>query len=283
MQAHDEETSTFSSMDQAARDSAYNNSEAVSDSAERLTDWKRRSDACRALPDACIDMPYGNKPNNSFDYFPSGHAGAPLFVFIHGGYWQRNSKDIFGFVSSGPRARGINVATIGYTLAPQASLSEIVAEVFKAMEVIHASADELKFDPQRIYVGGWSAGGHLATLCATLPMVRGALSISGILDLKPIALTYLNVNLQLTEEEITRLSPINMLAMLRAPVSLFVGGAELAELQRQSRDFARVAQADARPVTFTVIPGCNHYTIMEQLAASDGMLTDALVDLIAGA
>jgi arylformamidase len=280
VQEHDVEPSTFWSMDQAERDSAYNNSKAVADSAERLEDWARRSSACRGAADARTDIRYGDLPNNCFDYFPSGAQGAPLFVFIHGGYWQRNSKDIFAFVSNGPRARGINVATIGYTLAPKASLSDIVAEVFQALDRIRSHAEALKFDPDRVYVGGWSAGGHLATLCAARPTVRGVLSISGILDLAPIALTYLNENLQLTREEILRLSPINTLADLKAPVSLFVGGEELPELQRQSRDYARLAQAGGQAATFAVIPGCNHYTIMEQLASSEGVLTTALADMI---
>lgn len=281
MQQHDDEPSAFWSLDQAARDRSYNNSEAVADSAERLADWKRRSDACRAASSARTDIPYGAMPNNCFDYFSSGGEGAPLFIFIHGGYWQRNSKNIFAFVSTGPLARGIDVATVGYTLAPQASLSHIVSEVFLAIDQIQSRAEELKFDPLRIYVGGWSAGGHLATLCAARPAVRGALSISGILDLEPIALTYLNKNLQLTSDEIARLSPINTMADLQAPVSLFVGGAELPELQRQSRDYVWRAQAEGYPASFTVIPGCNHYTIMEQLASPDGALTAALADMVA--
>ncbi len=281
MQEHDDVPSTFWSMDQADRDSAYNNSKAVADSAERLADWERRSHACRVADDARTDIRYGDLPNNCFDYFPSGEQGAPLFVFVHGGYWQRNSKNIFAFVSSGPRARGIDVATIGYTLAPKASLSDIVAEVFQAVDSIRSHAAALKFDPDRVYVGGWSAGGHLATMCASLPAVRGVLSISGIFDLAPISLTYLNENLQLTRDEILRLSPINMLADLKAPVSLFVGGEELPELQRQSRDYARRAQAEGHAATFTVIPGCNHYTIMEQLASPEGALTAALADMVA--
>lgn len=273
----------FFGLEQAQKDAAYNNSLAVTDSAERLIDWECRSTACREAPGARPDLRYGDKPNNLFDYFPSGSVNGPLFVFIHGGYWHRNSKEIFGFVSTGPCAHGIDVATIGYTLAPQATLTEIVEEVFQALVFITAMSSELGFDPDRIYVGGWSAGGHLATLSANLPMVRGVISISGIFDLEPIAETYINDELKLQPSEIEELAPIRNLPTRPIPISLFVGSEELPELQRQSREFAERANAEDLLVSVTTLVGRNHYTIMEELAAPDGMLTSALVDMIKGA
>ncbi|WP_370318977.1 alpha/beta hydrolase [Oricola sp.] len=272
----------FFSLEQAQKDAAYNNSEAVVDSAERLKDWECRSAACREAPSARPDIRYGDKPNNLFDFFPSGGDGAPLFVFIHGGYWHRNSKEIFGFVSTGPGAHGIDVATIGYTLAPQATLTEIVEEVFQALAFIAGMSSELGFDPDRIYVGGWSAGGHLATLSANLPMVRGVISISGIFDLEPIAETYINDELRLQQSEIETLAPSTNLPVRPIPVALFVGGDELPELQRQSREFTERACAEHLPVTMMTLAGRNHYTIMEELAAPDGMLTSALIRMIHG-
>lgn len=281
-QQHDEEgVAAFANLGQAQRDAAYNNSLAVSDSPERLLDWEKRSSICRELSSSRRDVRYGDKANNRFDYFPSGRPGAPLFIFIHGGYWQRNSKEIFGFVSSGPCARGINVATIGYTLAPEASLSQIVQEVFHAIDCIAGLADELGFDAQQIFVGGWSAGGHLAALAADRAVVRGVISISGIFDLEPIALTYLNEELQLQPFEIQTLAPIRNMSRRNVPMLLFVGGNELPELQRQSRDYETLARAAGLDVTLAVLPGLNHYTIMEQLASPEGLLTQGLVELVA--
>ena len=276
----DEDSPAFADLDQARKDAAYNNSLAVSDSTERLQDWERRSSACRALPSSRLDIRYGERANNRFDYFPSGEPAAPLFIFIHGGYWQRNSKEIFGFVSSGPRALGVDVATLGYTLAPEASLTEIVDEVFRGIDCIAGQADELGFDARRIYVGGWSAGGHLAALAADRAVVRGVISISGIFDLEPIALTYLDRELQLQPSEIQALAPIRNLARRDVPMLLFVGGNELPELQRQSRDYLACAVAKGLDVKLAVLPGLNHYTIMEELAAPEGALTRALLELV---
>ncbi|PWW03784.1 arylformamidase [Hoeflea marina] len=272
----------FGRLDQAGRDAAYNNSQAVADSAERLEDWTRRSAVCRALPSTRRDIRYGDRPNNCLDYFATEAAGAPLFIFIHGGYWQRNSKEVFGFVSTGPCAAGINVATIGYTLAPEASLSDIVAEVFRAIDAIVALAGDLGFDPARVHVGGWSAGGHLAALSAERPCVRGVMPISGIFDLEPIVLTYLNRDLQLRPFEVRSLAPIQNLTRRDLPMRLFVGGAELPELQRQSRIYAAAARAAGLDVSMTTLPDLNHYTIMEEFAAPDGLLTRGLLDLVGG-
>lgn len=277
-----DETSGFFSLEQAQKDAAYNNSLAVTDSAERLKDWECRSATCREKPDTRCDVRYGDRPNNFFDFFPSGSTGAPLFVFIHGGYWHRNRKEIFGFVSTGPGAHGIDVATIGYTLAPQATLTEIVEEVYRALGSIRDMAGELGFDPKRIYVGGWSAGGHLAVLSANLSMVRGVMSISGIYDLDPIAHTYINAELKLRQSELEILAPIRNLPVRPVPIALFVGGDELPELQRQAHDFARRAKDQDLLVAMTSLSGRNHYTIMEELASPDGALTKALVEMTTG-
>ena len=91
------------------------------------------------------------------DYFPSGATHAPLFVFIHGGYWRRTEKERFSFIVPGPRAHRINVAIPGYTLAPDARLSDIVAEIRQALNFLADRADDLGFDRSNIYIGGWSA------------------------------------------------------------------------------------------------------------------------------
>jgi arylformamidase len=276
----------YRGMDRAALDAAYNNSAAVADSAEWVQRWRERSAAVRAMPRARLDVPYGGRPRQRFDYFASapsvsaGAAKAPLFVFIHGGYWQRNEKETFAFVAEGPLAHGIDVATVGYTLAPEASLTEIVAEIGMALNALAEHAGAFGFDRDRIFVGGWSAGGHLTAAVSGHPAFRGGLPISGIFDLEPIALTYLNEKLLLTTSEIMTLSPLRNLRSSGPPLRLAVGGAELPELLRQSETFARDAQARGLPVTLMVAPGLHHFSVLEELARPDGALTNELRALI---
>lgn len=271
----------YRGMDRATLDASYNNSAAVTDSSEWLADWRVRSGASRALPDAQLDVPYGEQERARLDYFPCGVRGAPLFVFIHGGYWQRNAKEIFSFVSEGPRAQGIDVAVLGYTLAPAARLSDIVGEVQAALAFLGRHADRFGFEPMQIYVGGWSAGGHLAAVASTWPNVRGALVISGIFDLEPIALSYINDPLRLDRDEIENYSPLYLLRPGAAPQILTVGGNELTELRRQSAAYAEAAGKLGLPVKLRVLPGHHHFSILDELSKPDGVLTDELRGLIA--
>jgi arylformamidase len=270
----------YRGMDRAALDMAYDNTGAVADSQTYRARWWEASAVIRAEPESRLDLRYAVRPRATLDYFPSGAAHAPLFVFIHGGYWQRNEKEPFSFVVPGPRSRGINVAVPGYTLAPEARLVDIVAEIRQALTFLADCADELNFNPNSIYIGGWSAGGHLAALVVDHPAVRGAIPISGIFDLEPIALGVLNDKLRLTTDEIARLSPLRNPPGHSPPMRLFVGAAELPELKRQSEDYASVARGRGLPVTLTTLPGHHHFSILDELARPDGALTDALVDLI---
>src|SRR5262245_3630509 len=219
--------SIYRGMDRAALDAAYNNSVAVADSAQLIARASERSAAVRAGPGARLDVRYGSRPRERLDYFSSGATKPPLFVFIHGGYWQRNDKDMFAFVADGPRPHGIDVALVGYTLAPDVRLTDIVAEMHRSLTFLSERAGEFGFDRDKLFVGGWSAGGHLTATVAGHPACCGGIPVSGIFDLEPIALNYLNEKLQLDSTEIATLSPLLVLPDRMPPLRVFVGGQEL--------------------------------------------------------
>jgi arylformamidase len=270
----------YRGMDRHALDKAYDNTAAVRDSQDYRARWWEASGAIRAQPQSRLDLRYGTRPRATLDYFPSEAANAPLFVFIHGGYWQRNEKERFSFVASGPRAHGINVAVPGYTLAPEVRLTDIVAEVRQALSFLAERAGDLGFDRNNIYIGGWSAGGHLTAVVADHPAVHGGIAISGIFDLEPIALGVLNEKLRLSAEEIAKLSPLKNLPDRTQPLRLFIGGKELPELKRQSEDYAKAAQGRGMSVSLRTLPDHHHFSILDELARPDGALTEGLLDLI---
>src|SRR5262245_3177242 len=270
-------------MDRATLDAAYNNSAAVVDSPDWLARWRERSAGVRAASGLKLDIAYGARPRTRFDYFPCGARHAPLFVFIHGGYWQRNEKETFAFVAEGPRAHGIDVAVPGYTLAPQARLTEIVEEMRAVLTHLSRHAGDFGFDGNAIFVGGWSAGGHLTAAIADHPAFRGGMPISGIFDLEPIALNYLNGKLSLDDAEVASQSPLRHIPRALPPLRISVGGDELPELVRQSRDYAAALQARGLPAQLAVLPGLNHFSIMEEIASPGGALTRELVALIGAA
>src|SRR5262245_15274641 len=219
-------------MDRATLDAAYNNAAAVSDSADWIAGWTRRTRELRARHPEHLDLAYGERPRNRLDLFRSGAAGAPLLAFIHGGYWQRNAKDVFGCLAAGPLAHGIDVAMVGYTLCPEIRLTGLVGEIEAAIGWLASQGRTRGFPVSRMVVVGWSAGGHLAALAMRLPAVPGGLAISGIFDLEPIRLGSLNDAVRLDSGEVEALSPILRLPRAAAPLVVAYGERELPELQR---------------------------------------------------
>lgn len=272
--------SVYRGMDQAALDAAYNNGAAVPENSAWLEKWRERSLPIRAAAGAQLDIPYGPKERTRIDYFPCGAVDAPVFVFIHGGYWQRNAKELFSFVANGPMAHGINVATVGYTLAPNARLTEIVAEVRQGIAFLHENAGRLGYGADKLIVSGWSAGGHLTAMVADEPGVKGTLAISGIFDLEPIALSYINAPLQLDRKEIETLSPQRILKPSPTPRCIVVGGGELSELIRQSCEFSEAAVKLGIPASLDVLPDHNHFSILDEIWNPDGALTQKLTGMI---
>jgi arylformamidase len=273
-------TPIYRGMDRAALDAAYDNTGQVPNSQDYRTRWMEMSEKLRARPTSRLDLRFGERPRAMLDYFPA-RPGAPLFMFIHGGYWQRNEKERFSFTALGPNAHGINVVVPGYTLAPQARLTDIVSEMRQALSFLTDRAGELGFNPKRIMVGGWSAGGHLTAAVADHPAIAGGLPVSGIFDLEPIKLGVLNDKLQLSDDEIAKLSPLNNLPARSPPLELFAGGDELPELKRQSQDYAAATQKRGLPVNLTMLPGHHHFSILDELQSPDGALTKAVVQMAA--
>ena len=253
-------------------DAGLNNGVAVAGSAEIGAGWVERSEAMKVRFPAHLELSYGPRERNRFDFLKAADGG-PTLVLIHGGYWQMRSKDFFTCFAAGPMAHGINVAVIGYTLAPEATLDEIVAELHASVDALVAQLPALGGDPARIIVSGWSAGGHLTATTLTHPAVKGGVAISGIYDLEPIRHSYLNENLKLDEAMSKRNSPLLRDSGPAAPLSLVVGGNELPLLRQQTSDLAAFRAVRGLPVSYEEIAGADHFSIMKQLESPTGRIT----------
>jgi acetyl esterase/lipase len=225
-----------------------------------------------------LDLRYGPRGRNRIDFLRAADR-APTLVFIHGGYWQTRAKEVFTLVADGPMAHGINVALSGYTLAPDASLDEIVAEIYAGLDFLAAQLPALGGDPDRIVVSGWSAGGHLTSMALAHPRVKAGMAISGIFDLEPIRHSYLNAKLKLDEATSRRNSPAMQAGGPLKPLSLVVGSAELPLLRKQTADFAGHRARYGLPVTYEEIPGADHFSIMNELIAPAGRITTLIRQL----
>jgi arylformamidase len=276
-------TTTFAALDwrtmsQEERDRGFNNSVAVPESVAMVAGWEQRSaDMRKRYPDH-IDLRYGPRERNRIDFLKAGDK-APTLLFIHGGYWQARAKEVFTIVAEGPMAHGINVALIGYTLAPDATLDEIVAEIHAGIDFLAKQLPALGAAKDGVVVSGWSAGGHLTSLALSHPFVRAGMAISGIYDLDPIRHSYLNVKLRLDGPMSHRNSPMTQAGGPPKPLSLVVGSAELPLLRKQTADFAGHRARYGLPVTYEEIPGANHFTIMQEMMAPEGRITTLIRQL----
>ncbi|WP_375463546.1 alpha/beta hydrolase [uncultured Methylobacterium sp.] len=252
-------------LDRAALSRAYDNSGAVAGSAEIVAGWRARSARFREGHPEALDLAYGPGERQRIDLFRSGQPSAPLFAFLHGGYWQRNGRDGFSCMAEGPLALGLDVALIGYTLAPEASLTGIADETRAALRLLRAEAGE-----RRLVVSGWSAGGHLAALAQD--EADAVLAISGVFDLAPIAGTALNDALHLTAGEIAALSPIRHVGAGGPPAAIIYGADELPELCRQSAAYHAVRAAAGLAGPLMALPGTNHFTVLDALISPDGAI-----------
>jgi arylformamidase len=266
------------SMSQQDRDLGLNNGVAVAGSAELVAGWDRRSAEMRAQYPDHLDLRYGPRERNRIDFLKAAD-GAPTLVFIHGGYWQTRAKETFALFANGPMAHGINVALIGYTLAPDAALDEIVAEIRAGLDFLAAELPGLGGDAGSIVVSGWSAGGHLTSMALSHPHVKAGMAISGIYDLEPIRHSYLNVKLGLDEAMSQRNSPMAQAGGVVKPLSLVAGSAELPLLRKQTADFAGHRAKYGLPVSYEEIPGANHFTIMDELSSPTGRIATLIRQL----
>jgi arylformamidase len=263
----------WADLDQAGRDACYDNTRAVADSARQVEARDEASAAYRAAHLAGLDIAYGPGARNALDLYPARDGAAPCLVFLHGGYWQRGARELFACFAEGPNAAGWSVAMVGYTLAPEASLTRIVAETGAALDWLAANGAAHGIRGPLI-LSGWSAGGLLTAMQLAHPAVAAGLAISGVYDLAPIRQTYLDAKLGLTDAEIAALSPLRLPAVGK-PLCIAYGTRELPALVHDARNLHALRAAAHAPGPLLPVPGAEHFSVLDALRRPDGILVRA--------
>lgn len=270
----------------------YNARAMIPDHPRIFTRWLKDSAHVRRTRAALFDLPYGDAGGERLDFFPTHRGDAPLLVFIHGGWWRSLDKSDFSFIAPAYTAAGINVALTNYTLAPEASVADIVMQQLRALAWLYRNAEQYDFDPKRIVVAGHSAGAHLTAMMMAavwpvfandLPadLVKAGVLLSGLYDLSPVLhADFVNVDLKLTEQDIAPLSPAWMPQAHAAPFLTAAGGLESEEFQRQTDLIASAWKANH--AGSIALPDVNHLTICDAFADPGHTLFDATVKLISG-
>jgi len=265
-------------LTQAERDAAYNNGTAVLNSAQLVRERNQAAAAYRAGHPGHLDIPYAGSERTKWDIFPAENSGAPCLVFIHGGYWQMNRREDFAIFARGIAQHGWSVAMPGYSLAPEAPLAHIVAELRASLDwlTINGPAHGITGP---VIISGWSAGAQLAAMLLDHALIKAGLAISGVYELGPLRDTYLNAKLQLTDQEIATLSPLR-LPVIPKPLTIAYGSRELPALVNDSQKFHALRAAAHAPGALLPIAGADHFTILHELQSPNTSLIKTLLALV---
>ncbi len=262
---------------------SYNNMARRPDAPELLQSWSERSAAYREKADASLDNAYGEHERELIDVFRSGHSDAPLLVYIHGGYWQRGDKSIYSFVAEAWNAAGVDVAIIGYPLCPQVSMTRLNQSIRNALAWTYDNAESIGINRDRINLSGHSAGGHLTamSLCADWPgiapglppdLIKTAVPISGLYRLAPLLPTSISEALNLRDDEIEALSPVELTPACAAPLLVVVGGGETPAFFAQADGLVEAWSSPQRSIERYDEPDVDHFDVVARFADADSEL-----------
>lgn len=260
--------------DSAELERQYDARGSVCDFDAEIARYREMSAQSHADCTVIADLAYGANTAERIDYFPAG-TNAPVLVFIHGGYWRLLGRSDSAFMAGALARHGISTAVVEYTLAPAASLVQIVSEVKRSMGWIYANIRQYGGDPDNLVICGSSAGAHLsAMVMATdwetefgLPkqILRGAFLLSGLYDLEPLIHCRPNEWLNLDIESARRNSPQVLHLNAEIKTQVYWGGAETDEFKRQSQAFLEKLQSTGAEAIGAEIADRNHFDIVTDL------------------
>lgn len=270
----------------------YNARDAVEDFDACMVQYAELATQAKSQTPGIYDLHYGMGRDERLDLFPAARQPAPLFVFIHGGYWHSLRKEEACSMAASFTRHGVAVATVEYTLQPEATLAEIVREVRSAIAWLYHHPAQYGIDPERIFIGGSSAGGHLTgTLIADnwqhsyqLPVnaIKGALALSGLYDIRPLCDIYINEWMRQTPEQAATLSPLFMLPeKAHAPqILLSVGGRETLGFKNQTLAYYAACREKGLDVELLEDQHNNHFSLVNELANSHSPMFRRVMTMI---
>ncbi len=273
---------------QAQIDAQYNPSLALADDGAPGRHYGAQADKARSTLRHHLDVPFGPTVHETLDIFPADAPNAPVFIFIHGGYWRAFQSKHFHGVALGLQARGITTVVINYALCPFVTIDEITRQARAAVAWTVRNIAQYGGDPSRIAIGGHSAGGHLTAMCLQTEWQRdydlaqdplkAAVLVSGLYDLQPLRYSYLQPMIQLDDGIVKRNSPAFLVRKSSTPVWITWGGAESPEFARQAQTYHDAWQAAGNHAELRAIPDADHFTAIHGFEQPDSALCDWLAE-----
>ncbi len=259
--------------------------------------WARDSLNVRKTYKCHSDLVYGDTAGQKLDLFlpaprdvAHNGGGSPLLAFIHGGYWKSLDKGDFSYLAPAYLERGIAFASLNYDLSPGADIGTMVAQVRRGLAWLIRRAGDYGLDPSGLYIAGHSAGGHLAAMAMNpawtaefdLPaeVIKGGCSVSGVYDLKPVALSFQQEELRIAPEIVKNFCPLDDIPDAAAPMICAVGSGETAEFIRQQSVYMEAWRKKGLACRVVELPGDNHFSAADRLGERDHPLYLAVLDMI---
>jgi arylformamidase len=280
----------FLDYDQAALDRAYDQTAWAPNMQEVLQRRAAASDAVRARLGPPRRVAYGPTAIEQLDLFATTRPDAPIMVFLHGGAWRSGEARAQAYQAETFVQAGAHWVAPDFATVMDVGLDGMVEQVRRAVAWVARNAATFGGDPDRVFVGGHSSGGHLAANVLVtdwakdfgLPadLVKGGLCVSGMYDLKAVRLSARSSYVRFDDRIEHELSPQRHLDRLRAPVVVAYGERDSPEFQRQSREFAAALDRVGRLRALLVGQGMNHFEMPETLASADGLLGRAALTLM---
>lgn len=280
----------FSDLQQ--RGVEYNARGSVSNFDACVREYAELSADAKASCAGIYDLKYGMASAEKLDLFPvpGPKQPAPLFIFIHGGYWRSQSKEDAALMAKVFTDAGVAVATLEYTLLPKATLAEVVREIRSAFAWLHCNAALYGVDPSRLYVGGSSAGGHLVGMLLAADWqqefgvppdaVKGAVALSGLFDIGPLCDIEPNDWIRLVPSQAKTLSSLFLIPDSAPPLILSVGGLETDGFKNQTYAYRAAWEEKGHEVMLIDAQDCNHFSLLSELSKPERPLTIAILQMI---
>ena len=237
------------------------------ETATKLTDEIKKSTR------TVLDIAYGEHERQKLDiYLPDVSVGSmPVLIFIHGGYWALGTKDRMGFMAPSITRLPAIYVSIGYRLTPEARFPQPVDDCRAALKWVYDNIGQHGGDPERIFIGGHSAGGHLAAMVtlqrdelakAGLPsdVIKGCFPVSGVYDVwdSPPERRDPFVG---SIEEAKEASPTSHVEGNSVPFFIVIGENDFPNLRDQYPKLVDRLKAQPGHVEAVELPGVDHFEI----------------------
>ena len=240
------------------------------------------------------DVLFGEDAYQSVGIHKPLHPNGAVFAFIHGGGWTNGYKEWNDFMAPAFTERGVTFVSIGYRLAPMHIFPTGYDDCAAGLAWIYNNIAGYGGDPQRLYLGGHSAGGHYASLLAVkkdwqsdlgIPqgIIRGCIPVSGVyrfgdgsgLTQRPRVLG---------EEDgsnAAAASPVLHINGATCPFLMAHGDKDFPHLITQAEEMAEALKKSGASVERVVLPASDHFGAHYLSGRSNGEWTGRILKFMA--